>query len=497
MKATLRVRKVGIDTYRENIVYMPVGCEICKSQGYAALSKLEVHYGPKTILATLNVTENGMLHEGEIGFSITAFRRLGAPEGALVSVSHPNPLHSTDFIRKKLDGRALGRKEILAIVKDVAAYRYSNIELTAFVVACSNQNLSETEIVHLTHAMIETGETIDWKLPMVLDKHCIGGIPGNRTTMIIVPIVAANGLPIAKTSSRAITSPSGTADTMEQITNVRLSLKDMKRIVSQEKACIAWGGSLQLAPVDDIIISVERPLRLDSEGQMIASILSKKKAAGATHFLLDIPVGPTAKVRTKRDGLRLKRLFERVGRKIGLKVFAVFTDGTQPVGRGIGPALEARDVLKVLRRDPDAPADLRDKAVSLAGTLLELSGRVARGQGAGIARRTLDSGKAYDKFMAIASRQGSIKAIEEARYRYVVRSRAGGRVASIHNRKIARVAQLAGAPTDPRAGVDLHAKVKDAVRKGQPLFSIYAENEEVLSFAKRYVRENEDVVVVR
>jgi len=497
MTSTLRVRKVGIDTYRENIVYMPVGCDLCKSQGFSALSKIEIRYGKKSILATLNMTENGMLHEGEIGFSNTAFRRLGAPEGSEVTLAHPNPLHSTEIIRKKLDGHSLSRREFLSIVRDIAAYRYSNIELTAFVIACAQKRLTEDEIVWLTEAMIETGEIIDWKLPLVLDKHCIGGIPGNRTTMIVVPIVAAFGLPIPKTSSRAITSPAGTADTMEQITSVTLSLKDMKRIVQRENACIAWGGALHLAPVDDIIISVERPLSLDSEGQMIASILSKKKAAGSTHVLLDIPVGPTAKVRSQAHAMRLKKLFERVGRRIGLNVRVTFTDGSQPIGRGIGPVLEAQDVMKVLERRDDAPADLREKSIALAGELLEFAGKVAKGRGAATARDLLNSGHALKKFLAFAAKQGPLKPWAKAAYKAIIASPMTGRVVSLHNLKLARTAKLAGAPTDPAAGVYLHAKMGDTVKKGTPLFTIFAENEQELSFARRYVGENRDVVVVR
>jgi thymidine phosphorylase len=497
MISELKIRRVGIDTYRENIVYMPVGCEICKSQGFHALSKLEIHHGKKSILATLNMTENALIGHGEIGLSNVAFRRLGAAEGAAVTLSHPNPLLSTDFIRHKLDGRPLSKKEILAIVQDIAAYRYSNIELTAFVVACSKRNLSENEIVSLTEAMVETGEKIFWNLPLVLDKHCIGGIPGNRTSMIIVPIIAAFGLPMPKTSSRAITSPAGTADTMEALTNVQLSLAQMKKIVQEEKGCIAWGGSLSLAPVDDIIISVERPLNLDSEGQMIASILSKKKAAGSTHVLIDIPVGPTTKVRSMSEANRLKKSFEKVGKKIGLRVLVLNTDGTQPVGQGIGPVLEAMDVLKVLKGDSDAPEDLKEKSVFLAGKLLEMCAKVKTGHGSRIAREILESGSAYEKFLKIASRQGTLKKLELAPYSYEVKSGTSGRIRAIHNRKIAKVAKLAGAPADPRAGVFLQAKIGDSVKKGAVLFRIFAENREELQFATDYVEMNKDIFTLK
>jgi thymidine phosphorylase len=493
---TLKVKKIGIDTYKENIAYMPRDCEICKSQGWEALSKIEIHNGDKSILAILNMTENGLVDAGEIGLSQNAFQRLGVKEGSAVKITHPNPLLSTDYIRQKLDGGVLTKDQFLSILKDILAYRYSNVELTAFVIACAQQRLNEQEIKDLTETMIETGQRIDWGLPLVLDKHCIGGIPGNRTTMVIVPIIAAYGLPIPKTSSRAITSPSGTADTMETLTNVRLSLSEMKRMVREENACIAWGGALSLAPADDIIISVERPLNLDSEGQMIASILSKKKAAGSTHLVLDIPIGPTAKVRTRKEAGRLKKFFEKIGRKVGLRVRVVYTDGSQPVGRGIGPALEAQDVLKVLQGHSDAPSDLKEKSIFLAGELLELSGKIKKGRGASIAREILESGRALVKFRRIVQKQGPTKVLEPAAYRHSIRSPTSGKVLSIHNRKIAKVAKLAGAPQDAKAGVYLHAKVGTRVEPGQDLFEILAENEEELRFAIHYADSNPDIFII-
>lgn len=492
----LKIKKIGIDTFKENIAYLPMGCEICKSQGFEAQSKIEIHSKDRSILATLNMTENGIVPMGEIGLSNAAFRHLGSPEGAEVRLSHPDPLITTDFIRKKLDGEKLNQGHFTAIVRDILAFRYSNIELTAFVIACSRHRLDKEEILYLTKAMIDTGERIDWDLPLILDKHCIGGVPGNRTTMIVVPIIAVFGLPIPKTSSRAITSPSGTADAMETVADVSLSLERMKSLVREEHACIAWGGSLDLAPADDILISVERPLNLDSEGQMIASILSKKRAAGSNRLILDIPVGPYAKVRSRESARRLGRLFEDIGEKIGLKLRAVFTDGKQPVGRGIGPFLEAQDVLQVLRRDPAAPQDLREKSLFLAGELLEFSGEVQKGKGEALARDILDSGKALEKFQRIAKKQGEREVLGAARFQSDRISSSSGTVLSIHNEKIAKVAKLAGAPHDSRAGVYLHAKVGDKVQKGQALYTVFAETEEELQFSVQYAERNPDTVMV-
>ncbi len=494
---TLKLKKIGIDTYKENVVYMPRYCEICRSQGFQALSKIKVHWKNKSLLATLNMTENGLLGSGEIGLSHIAFERLGAPEGAEISISHPNPLQSTDYIREKLDGKIFNKAELREIIHDILSFRYSNIELTAFVTACTMERLTEAEILSLTEAMVETGETIDWEQPLVLDKHCIGGIPGNRTTMIVVPIIAAHGLPIPKTSSRAITSPAGTADTMESLCNVSLSLNEMKEMVAREHACIAWGGALALAPVDDILISVERALNIDSEGQMVASILSKKKAAGSTHVLLDIPIGPTAKVKSLHYARRLKLLFEKIGRKIGLKIKVVFTQGIEPIGNGIGPSLEAEDVLKVLNLDPSAPEDLQKKSLLLAGELFELSGKVKKGKGLPLAKDLLFSREALHKFNAILKSQGNTKTLTRAAHTHDFPSPQTGKVTRIHNLKIAKVAKLAGAPQDHRAGVLLHHKTGSLIKKGEALFTIYAETSEELHFASQYAYENPDLYLIR
>ena len=209
------------------------------------------------------------------------------------------------------------------------------MEMAAFRVSCSQAGLERDEVLQLTRSMIETGERLHWDEPLVVDKHCIGGIPGNRTSMLVVPIVAAHGMFIPKTSSRSITSPAGTADTMAVLAQVDLSPERVQEIVRRHKGCLSWGGTARLAPMDDFLISVERPLSIDSPGQMVASILSKKIAAGSTHLLIDIPVGPTAKVRSMTSALRLRKLFEFVGDSLGIHLDVIVTDGLEPVGRGI------------------------------------------------------------------------------------------------------------------------------------------------------------------
>jgi thymidine phosphorylase len=381
-----------------------------------------------------------------------------------------------DAVRRKINGERLSLRDFRVIANDISKNRYSKMEMAAFLVASGQTGLDREEILHFTQAMTESGERLDWHSPLVVDKHCIGGIPGNRTTMLVVPIVAAHGTMVPKTSSRAITSPAGTADTMEVLANVNLTPEQMHKVVNEEHACLAWGGTARLAPVDDVLISVERPLGIDSQGQMIASILSKKLAAGSTHLLLDIPVGPTAKVRQMREALHLRKLFEYVGDRLNLHLEVIITDGTQPVGRGIGPVLECRDVMQVLENHVDAPFDLRQKALRLAGRMLEFDPDVRGGYGFGLARDILDSGRALKKLQAIIEAQGKqTQTFMLGSLTRDITAPAGGYVTAIDNFRMSKIARLAGAPMDKGAGVDLLKKLGDEVMQGEPLYRIYAE----------------------
>jgi thymidine phosphorylase len=263
---------------------------------------------------------------------------------------------------------------------------------------------------------------------------------------------------------------------MEVLAQVELSPDQLHKIVRRERACLAWGGKARLAPVDDILISIERPLSLDSPGQMVASILSKKIAAGSTHLLIDIPLGPTAKVRSRSAALRLRKLFEYVGDQVGLDLEVMITDGRQPIGRGIGPVLEARDIMQILNNQPAAPADLREKALQLAGRILEFDPDVRGGQGYVIARNILDSGRALARMEAIIAAQGKNDEMPApGQLQHLLLASASGTVSAIDNLQMARIARLAGAPMDPGAGVDLHRKLGDEVKQGEPLYTIHAE----------------------
>lgn len=493
---TLRLKRFGIDTYRENIIFMRADCPVCRSEGFFALTRIKVQLGEKSIIATLNVVDSTILSDGEAILSEIGFERLSAKANDVITVSHLPTIDSLSDVRAKMYRRALSDEGFIRIMKDITAGMYSNIEIAAFISACAGTNLSLDEITGLTRAMISTGQRISWDSRVIMDKHCVGGLPGNRTTPIVVSIAAAAGLIIPKTSSRAITSPAGTADVVETFTTVNLTLDQIRSTVSKEGGCFAWGGAVQLSPADDILISIERALDIDSEGQMIASVLSKKAAVGATHVVIDIPVGETAKVRTIEEASRLEHYFTAVGRCIGLEIKVLITDGSQPVGRGIGPSLEAMDVLSVLRNEANAPADLRERALQLAGALLELSGICKTGEGFARAENILKSGQALGKFERICLAQGGLKEPLLAKYQQEIKATQNGKVVAIDNRRLARLAKLAGAPKSSCAGIKLLTPLGTEVVSGQVLFLLYAESPGELEYALGYYHTSNHIIKI-
>lgn len=491
-----RARRLCIDSGQEAVVYLHRDSGVCRSEGFESETRIAVTLGGRTILATLNVVTGDLLGLGDAGLSESAWAELAAEEGSAVEFAHPRPLESLGHVRAKIHGQRLDRAALDAVVSDIAAGAYSDIHLASFLTACGGDRLDRREMTDLTLAMVASGDRLDWGRSPVMDKHSVGGLPGNRTTLIVVPIVTAAGVIMPKTSSRAITSPAGTADTMEMLAPVVLDQAALRRVVAAQGGCIAWGGAARLSPADDVLIRVERPLDLDSNGQLVASVLSKKVAAGATHVLIDLPVGPTAKIRSVVEAERVSGHLREVGRAVGLQVLPVMTDGSQPVGRGLGPALEARDVLAVLRREPDSPVDLRERGLLLAGYILELAGAAGVGSGQALAREILQDGRAWRKFEAICRAQGGMREPPIAAFTRPVGATIAGRVVRIDNRRLARVAKLAGAPRSPAAGLVLHVRLGDVVEAGQPLFTIHAQAAGELEYALAYATVQNGIISV-
>ena len=490
----LRVRCMDLDTRDKPIAILRKDSPVCRSEGFDAHARVRLESLHDTVIATLFQTGSEMLKPDEIGLSTAAWKALQVRDDQEVHISHPTPLESISSVRGKVYGRTLRACEFGAIMRDVVHGRYDDIQLAMLLTAIAARELDDDELFGLTDALSGVGARLRWEPPMRLDKHCVGGLPGNRTTPLVVAIVAANDLVIPKTSSRAITSPAGTADTMETLAPVSLSLGHMQRVVEHEGGCVVWGGSVGLSPVDDLLIRVARVMDLDAEAQLVASVLSKKVAAGSTHVVLDLPVGSTAKIRSHEEAEQLGTRLRATAARFDLTAEIVISDGREPVGRGIGPALEARDLLAVFQEHPDAPGDLRDRALHLAGVLLELAGKAERGEGVRLAADTLESGAAWRKFQAICDAQGGMREPPKAGRTEVVTAADTGRVVQFDNRRLAKIAKLAGAPGAPAAGLELHVHLGDEVQAGDPLYTIHAETAGELGYAREFAGNNGDII---
>jgi len=394
------------------------------------------------------------------------------------------------FVYQKICGTSLSRDAYAMLVPAIIRGSFPLADVQAFLIACT-QHLTHDEIVWLAHARTLLYPRLSWRKTMVVDKHSMGGIPGSRVTMVVIPIVAAHGLLIPKTSSRAITSAAGTADAMEVLARVDLSFDEVQACVLSTNGCIAWNGKLNHSVLDDAINPIVRHFGLDTRNWSVASILSKKFTAGATHVVIDIPYADSGKVKTLEDANELARLFESVGSAMGLVVKAFPTDGSGPIGCGIGPALEARDVMRVLDNHPQAPADLLAKSLFFAAHILALDPVVGSFEnGYRLAAELLQSGAARRRMDAIVTQQGLVPADNQATQHVEVRAGQAGLVRAIDGGIISGIARQAGAPGLKLAGVDLKKCVGDKVKKGELLYLIQGTDMAQLQLASQLAAQN-------
>ncbi|MDR2777366.1 MAG: thymidine phosphorylase family protein [Rickettsiales bacterium] len=496
VESSVAVRVININTGSRNFAFLSKNSSIVIKEGFEVMSRIELVHGDKSIYGTLYFSDD-LVDSNTIGITKAAAKKLAVRNGDRITVKHMEALKSFAVVRDKLRGKPFTREGISEVISDVVTGKYTDMHMACLCSATEGENLSEDEIEYFARAMVETGKTIKWDYDIVVDKHCIGGIPGNRTTPPVIAIVAEYGLHIPKTSSRAITSPAGTADVMEVFTNIMVPVDNIKKIVAETNGCLVWGGAVDLNPSDDIIINVKKQLGFDSRGQMLASIISKKVAAGSTHILIDIPYGQSAKTKTLQSAKSLKRDFETLGNRLGVSVFVNISEGSQPVGNGIGPALEARDIVAVLKNEQDAPQDLKDKVLYLAGLIIEFDSRVEKGKGRALAEEILNSGRAWERFKKICEAQGNgkMKEIPVAKLTYDVPSGKSGVVDSFDNRKLSQVARFAGCPSQWAAGVYLRKHIGDKVKSGETLYTIHSNSEGELEMAKKMAEDSEIIPI--
>ncbi|MCW4019837.1 MAG: AMP phosphorylase, partial [Candidatus Bathyarchaeota archaeon] len=482
----LKTRILGLEAGGKSVVVL--NYEDAEDLSVTSLERVRIKDARGEVIAIVN-TATKLIEKGMVGIYEEVKNSLGLKEGDMVDVEIAPLPSSVYFIRNKLRRRKLTYEEVHEIIKDMVRGNLSEIEIASFVTSLHIFGLDLDEATSLSRAMVETGNTLKINKPLIVDKHSIGGVPGDKTTLLVVPIIAAAGLTIPKSSSRAITSAAGTADRAEVLMPVGLNLGEMQKVVEKTNGCIIWGGSLYLAPADDIFVRVEHPLSIDP--LLLPSIMSKKKAVGAKMLVIDIPTGRGTKVKTIGDADLLAKDFMELGRRLDIKVQCAVTYGEQPIGHTIGPALEAREALNVLIGRGNAP-DLVDKATDIAGILLDMSGK---GNGKETALDLLKSGKAEKKLREIIEAQGGDPAVKPedivvGDQTYPVRSRKDGYLLWINNASLAETARLAGAPKDRGAGVYFYKKIGDVVKRNEPLFTIYAERDLKLQRALDQLEES-------
>ncbi len=471
----LYLKPYPIDTWRRHIAYLPQD-SVIGAEDYLGPDRVDILAGDRSIRADVHVVAAcKILSVNEIGLSRQAYEDLALPEGTGVQIRRTPAPESRAALRAKIGGAALSQSQYAMLLTDIVEGRYPDGEVAAFLVAAT-RGLTDDEVVSLARVRASFSNPLKWNERIVADKHSMGGIPGSRITLIVIPIVAAHGMAIPKTSSRAITSAAGTADAMETVARVDLDFEGLRRTVEQARGCIAWNGRLNHSALDDVMNTITRPLGIDSNRWSVASILSKKLSSGSTHVIVDLPYGPQAKLKSRLEAEELARLFETVGQGLGLTVEAHATDGSVPIGRGIGPALEVRDCLSVLDGAADAPVDLRDKALFFASRILAWDPAIGTAEvGLKRAENLLSSGAARAAFERIIDAQGRRSdPVRPSLLRQVVRASREGAVAGIDIFQIAGIARRSGAPLDKAAGIDLLKRQGHRVAAGDVLYAVHS-----------------------
>lgn len=486
----LSLKYVPINSFNENIVYLHRDCEAYGIDDIKNITRIEVHGGASSLYAFLEVVDDdNIVAPNELGLNRCAFEQINLPEGANVTLSLASSPSSITSIKRKMQGNILTDGEYSAIIKDIVGKRYSNMDITSFLVA-TGSFMTAQEVLALTEALVGDN-VLRWDNEnLVVDHHCLGGVPGNKTDIIITAIVAAYGLAMPKSASKSLTSCSGVADTFAVLANVDIDENKIQQLIKETRGAIFDYDSMPIADASKIISSVERSLGITQQHHIIASILAIKLAAGVTHLVLDIPVGPTARIKSTVEAMHIRKLVEYVGDMLSIEIDAVITDGSEPIGNGIGAVLEARDIMKVLRNKEDAPQDLLEKSLFLAGRILEFDPNLRGGQGYRVAKELLTSGRALEAMNKIIYSQGKATQAQLGHLTRDIVAQYSGVVEAIDNQMINRIGVLAGASQYAGAGLDLLKKVGDTVERGEPLYRIHSMNSGDFAFANSIIDGN-------
>ena len=471
----LLLKHLPIHSFNENIAYVNKECTAYKVDDIKTMVRVEIHGGSVPISAFLNVvTSNRFVKPGELALNTEAFRAIGLPEGARVSIVMNEPPLSLSAVHKKIRGGVLTLNEYKSIVHDIQMHRYSNIDLTSFLTACYSF-FTPTEAVCFVKALLAEKKLYWDEEDIVVDSYTLGNIPGNNTDLIVMAIVAAYGLPIPKSIVRDKGMNCGFSNTLEFFTDVDKTAVEVQKIIKGARGAVFNYNILPVYKELSVLQNVSSYLNFDDEIFAVIEMLAEKVSAGVTHLVVDIPVGAKTLVKTTQQAVFVRKFLEYAGDMLGINIDAVVTDGREPVGAGIGALLEARDIMQILHNKENAPNDLKEKALFLAGRILEFDPKLRGGQGYNAAKEILTSGRALQAFEKIVAMQGKTRQTSDlGMLMRDVAASVSGKVRAIDGKIIRKISVLAGASQCPGAGVYLMKKAGDMVAKGETLYQIYA-----------------------
>ncbi len=402
-------------------------------------------------------------------------------------------MRAVDIIVKKRDGSELTQEEINFFVQGFVRGEIPDYQVSAWAMAVVLNGMTPRETTDLTLAMVHSGSVLDLSgvVPIAVDKHSSGGV-GDKTSLAVLPIVAACGLPVGKMSGRGLGFSGGTLDKMESIPGYRVDLTtdEFKRQL-KEKGIVLTGQSIELAPADGKLYALRDVTGTVPSIPLIASsIMSKKIAAGAQAIVLDVKVGQGAFMETLDEARELADLMVRIGNLAGRKVVCLLSDMNQPLGNAVGNALEVKEAIDALKGG--GPADLREHCLHVSSHMLMIGGRARDlGEGRLMAERAISDGSALEKFRVLVQAQGGDvsyvdhpEKLPKARRIETVDSPRSGWLAEVGARVIGEASVALGAgrasksdPIDHAVGFLIYRKVGDYVEQGAPLFSVHASDE--------------------
>lgn len=449
----------------------------------------------KELVVNADLT-NDLVDFWEVWITKDIYEKYNLKEWDIISISavKTNPI-SLKAIKKKLLGNKLNEEEIKALMRDMTDGKISDI-LSAYYAACSFTYSSDQEELYLTAKYsAEMWDMIRFDHDTAV-KYCIGWVPWNETTMIIVPILWSLWISSPKTFSKAITSPAATWECVEVLMDIEFSVEEMKKLVRKTGSCLAWWKNLKFAPANDKIIKVSYPLQTEAYSKIAVSIMAKIYAWWTKYCLIDLPVGEYWKIKDLKTAKRVRWHFEYIWKKLWMKINVDITNADAPIGKWIGGVLQVREVLRILQNKENISLDLKNKSIELAANLIELVWLAKWKKAKILAKKQLESGKAWEYMQKLINSQNSLHKRKPDKknvsYLWVIDSEdlplwefnqkffaeKTGIIKEIDVNNLKEISKKLWAPLDKKAWFYLYKQVGDKIEKWEPLFELYSSDKD-------------------